>query len=131
MINDGLIMGGFFKCLKKSQKRSVNYVHMIPQTKHRKREVVNIVFLKEDAKGVKQPYDDPLVIMLTIEGFNIRRFLVDNGSSTDIIYLSAFQKLKVNSNKLRPLESPLVSFNGDRVYLKGIMILKVTTGMYP
>ena len=131
MINGGLIMGGFFKCLKKSQKRSVNYVHMIPQTKHRKREVVNIVFLKEDAKGVKQPYDDPLVIMLTIEGFNIRRFLVDNGSSTDIIYLSAFQKLKVNSNRLRPLESPLVSFNGDRVYLKGIMILKVTTGTYP
>lgn len=131
MINDGLIMGGFFKCLKKSQKRSVNYVHMIPQTKHRKREVVNIVFLKEDAKGVKQPYDDPLVIMLTIEGFNIRRFLVDNGSSTDIIYLSAFQKLKVNSNRLRPLESPLVSFNRDRVYLKAIMILKVTTGTYP
>lgn len=131
MINGGLIMEGFFKCLKKSQKRSVNYVHMIPQTKHRKREVVNIVFLKEDAKGVKQPYDDPLVIMLTIEGFNIRRFLVDNGSSTDIIYLSAFQKLKVNSNRLRPLESPLVSFNGDRVYLKGIMILKVTTGTYP
>lgn len=131
MINGGLIMGGFFKCLKKSQKRSVNCVHMIPQTKHRKREVVNIVFLKEDAKGVKQPYDDPLVIMLTIEGFNIRRFLVDNGSPTDIIYLSAFQKLKVNSNRLRPLESPLVSFNGDRVYLKGIMILKVTTGTYP
>jgi len=47
-------------------------------------------FSKEDARGVKQPHDSPLVIMLTIEGFNTRRILVDNGSSADIIYLSAF-----------------------------------------
>ena len=48
-------------------------------------------FSKEDARGVKQPHDDPLVILLMIEGFNIRRILVDNGSSADIIYLSTFQ----------------------------------------
>ena len=47
-------------------------------------------FNEADAKGVKQPYNDPLVIMLNIEGFNIKRILVDNGSSTDIIYLPAF-----------------------------------------
>jgi len=47
-------------------------------------------FLKEDARGVKQPHEDPLVIMLTIEGFNTRRILIDNGSSTDMINLSAF-----------------------------------------
>lgn len=50
-----------------------------------------MVFLEEDVRGVKQPYDDPLVIKLMIEGFNIRRVLVDNGSSADIIYLSDFQ----------------------------------------
>ena len=131
MINDGLIMGGFFKCLKKSQKRSVNYVHMIPQTKHRKREVVNIVFLKEDAKGVKQPYDDPLVIMLMIKGFNARRILINNGSSADIIYLSAFQQLKVDPKRLRPFKSPLVSFSGNWVYPRGIVTLTVTAGSYP
>ena len=49
------------------------------------------MFLEEDAKGVKQPHDDPLVIMLMIEGFNTRRVLVDNESLTDIIYLFAFQ----------------------------------------
>ena len=47
-------------------------------------------FLEEDARGVNQHHDDILVKMLVIEGFNIRRILVDNGSSTDIIYLSAF-----------------------------------------
>ena len=52
-------------------------------------------FLEEDARGVKQPHDDPLVIMVMIEGFNTRRVLVDNGNSADIIYLSAFQQLRV------------------------------------
>jgi len=49
-----------------------------------------MIFSKEDARGVKQLHDDPLVIMLTIEGFNTRRIVVDNGGSADIIYLSAF-----------------------------------------
>ena len=37
-------------------------------------------FSEEDAKGVKQPHDDPPVIMVMIEGFNTRRVLVDNDS---------------------------------------------------
>ena len=61
-----------------------------------------------------------------IEGFNTRRVLVDNGSSIDIIYLFAFQQLKVDLKRLHPFESPLVSFSGDKVYPKGIMTLTVT-----
>ena len=49
-----------------------------------------MLFLEEDARGVKQPYDDLLVIMLMIEVFNTRRVLIDNGSLADIIYLFAF-----------------------------------------
>ena len=51
---------------------------------------MDILFLEEDARGVKQPHGNPLVIMLMIEGFNTKRILVDNGNFTDIIYLSAF-----------------------------------------
>ena len=54
----------------------------------------DILFSKEDARGVKQPHDDPLVIMLVIKGFNTKRVLIDNGSFADIIYLSTFQQLK-------------------------------------
>ena len=91
----------------------------------------DILFLEEDARGVKQLHDNPLVIMLVIEGFNIRRVLIDNDSSTNIIYFSAFQQLKVNLERLRPFESPLVSFSGDRVYPKDIVTLTVTIGSYP
>ena len=87
-------------------------------------------FSEEDARGVKQPRDDPLVIMLTIEGFNTKRILVDNGNSVDIIYLPAFQQLKLDPGRLRQFDSPLVSFSGDRVYPKGIVILTVIVGTY-
>ena len=80
---------------------------------------------------MKQPHNDPLVIMLMIEGFNTRRVLVDNGSSADIIYLSTFQQLKVDPKRFRPFESPLVSFSGDKVYPRGIVLLMVTVSSYP
>ena len=85
-------------------------------------------FNKADARGVKQPHNDPLVIMLNIEEFNTKRILVDSGSSSDIIYLPAFQQLKLDPKRLRPFESPFVSFNGDRIYPRSIVTLTVTVG---
>ena len=85
-------------------------------------------FNEADARGVKQPHNDPLIIMLNIERFNTKRILVDNGSSADIIYLPVFQQLKLDPKRLRPFESPLISFSGDRVYPKGIVTLTVTVG---
>ena len=90
-----------------------------------------MLFLEEDARGLKQPHDDLLVIMLMIEGFNTIRVLVDNGSSVDNIYLSTFWQLKVDSKRFCPFESPLISFNGDKVYSRGIVTLIVKAGSYP
>ena len=80
-------------------------------------------FSEENAKGVKQPHEDPLVIMLVIERFDTSRILVDNGNSANIIYLSSFQQLKLDLGRLRPFDSLLVSFSGDRMYPKGIVTL--------
>ena len=91
----------------------------------------DIFFSEKDARGVKQPYDNPLVIVLMIEGFNTRRILVDNGSFADIICLLAFQQLRLDPGWLRPFDFPLVSFNGDRVYPKGIVTLTVTVETHP
>ena len=88
-------------------------------------------FNEEDTRGVKQPHNDPLVITLTIKGFNTKRILVDNSSSADIIYLPAFQQLKLDPRKLHPFDSPFVSFSGDRVYPKGIVTITITVGTYP
>ena len=106
-ITGGPTTGGSFRSIRKSHQRLVNSVHSLPPLKQRWTNQ-DMYFLEEDARGVKQPYDDPLVIMVMIEGFNTRRVLVDNGSSANIIYLSTFQQLKVDPKRLRPFESPLV-----------------------
>ena len=72
-----------------------------------------------------------LVIMLEIKGFNIKRVLVDNGSSTNIMYIMAYQQLRLEPKWLQPFKSLLVSFNGDQIYPKGIISLRVITGTHP
>ena len=56
---------------------------------------------------------------------------MDNGSSADIIYLPAFQQLKLDTKRLRPFESPFVNFSGDMVYPNGIVTLTITMGTHP
>ena len=121
---------GSFKSLKKSHQRQVNSVHSLPPLKQRQTNQ-DMYFSEEDARGVKQPHDDPLAIMVMIKGFNTWRVLVDNGSSNDIFYLSTFQQLKLNPKRFRPFESPLVSFSGDKVYPRRIVTLTVTASSYP
>ena len=62
---------------------------------------MDILVSEEDARGVKQLHDDPLVIMFMIEGFNTRRILVNNGSFADIIYLLTFKQLKIDPKRLQ------------------------------
>ena len=89
MITGGPSTSGSFKSLRKVCQRQVKNVHKMPPFKQR-RTNRDMIFLEEDARGVKQPHDEPLVIMLTIEGCNTKRIRMDNGSSTNIIYLSTF-----------------------------------------
>ena len=65
----GASTSGSFKSFKKSYQRLVNSIHRVPPLKQRRTDR-DMFFSEEYARGVKQPYDDPLVIMLMIEGFN-------------------------------------------------------------
>ncbi|XP_057458488.1 uncharacterized protein LOC130749185 [Lotus japonicus] len=46
----------------------------------------DIVISLADFEGIKAHTDDPLVVMVRINGFNVQRVLLDQGSSVDIIY---------------------------------------------
>ena len=91
----------------------------------------DIIFSERDARSVRQPHDDLLVIMLRMEEFNIHWVLVDNGSLADIIYLPAFQQMKLSKERIRPFISPLVSFTRDKVIPKGVVKLTIIVGTYP
>jgi len=90
------------KSLKKAHEREINSVHSrLPPVKMPRNDEPNIVFSERDGRGIRQPHDNPLVIMLKVEEFNIHRVLIDNESSTDIIYLPTFQQMKLDKKRIR------------------------------
>ena len=68
---------------------------------------------------------------MTIAGFITRRVLIDNGSSADIIYLLAYQQMKIDRERLRPIDIPLVGFTGDKVKPSGVVSLIIEAGTFP
>ena len=85
-------------------------------------------FSNEDKVGTLQPHDDALMVALKIDGCDVKRVLVDQGSSREIMYLDLFEGLKLRSEDLTCYNSPLIGFNGKVVFPKGQIQLPVQTG---
>ena len=59
-----------------------------------------IAFAAADLQNVQVPHADPVVISLTIVNHDVKRILVDNGSSTDILYYDAFVRMSLSAAQL-------------------------------
>ncbi|XP_059436586.1 uncharacterized protein LOC132169590 [Corylus avellana] len=99
--------------------------------KIQKQEPSILTFSEENAKEVSMPYDDALVITLTVANHAVHRVLIDNGNSADIIYWTVVQQLGSSQEKLKPFLSPLIGFAGERVQPIGLIALLVTAGTAP
>ena len=85
-------------------------------------------FSNEDKIGTIQPHDDALVIILRIGGYDVKRVMVDQGSTVEILYPDLFKGLNLRIEDLTPYNSPLISFEGKVIILKGQVRLPVQTG---
>ena len=82
-------------------------------------------FSDEDKVGTIQPHDDALVITLRIGGYNVKMVMVDQGSTTEIMYPDLYRGLNLRAKDLTPYSSPLVSFEGTVIISKGQIRLPV------
>jgi hypothetical protein len=133
-ISGGIAGGGESNSARKAYARSMQgqEVYSLHRpAKAAKIESVVLSFSEEDARGVVMPHDDALVVTLTIANHGIHRILVNNGSSTDILYWPAFQHMGIDHDRIKPFGSPLVGFGGEVVYPIGIIPLPVTAGIAP
>ena len=87
-----------------------------------------ISFFNVNAEGVQTPHDDAIVVSMTIANYDVKRILVDNGSSVDILFYDAFSKMNLPVNLLRKTNSLLVGFSEDVISVEGIITLPVTKG---
>ncbi|XP_065622282.1 uncharacterized protein LOC136064454 [Quercus suber] len=85
-------------------------------------------FSDEDKARTIQPHDDALVVTLRIEGYDVKRVMVDQGSAVEIMYPNLYKGLNLKLDDLTPYCSPLVSFEGRIVTPKGQIRLPVQTG---
>ncbi|XP_009409627.2 uncharacterized protein LOC103991808 [Musa acuminata AAA Group] len=73
-------------------------------------------------------HDDALVISARIANAQVRRIMVDIGSSADILYFDAFQKLGLSRDNMKPMCSALTGFTGDSISPLGAITLPLTLG---
>ena len=72
-----------------------------------------------DKLGTIQPHDDALVVTLRIGGYDVKRVMIDQGSAAEIMYPGLYKGLGLKFKSLTTYSSPLVSFEGKWLYLKG------------
>ncbi|XP_065632018.1 uncharacterized protein LOC136068591 [Quercus suber] len=86
-------------------------------------------FLDEDKAGTIQPHDDALVVTFRIEGYEVKRVMVDHCRAVEIMYPDFYKGLNLKLDDLTPYCSSLVSFEGRMVTSKGQIRLPVQTGL--
>ena len=128
MIVGGTIASGSSKKAHKTYQWMVQNVQLtgfIPKMARIDNPVIG--FKEEDARS---PYENALVVSIQVRDYNTHRVLVDNGSSADILYYPAFQQMKIDKERLIPVNALLVGFGGTRVHPLGVVTLSVTVGDY-
>ncbi|KAK2427055.1 hypothetical protein QL285_025661 [Trifolium repens] len=89
----------------------------------------DLSFTKEDKREVMPHDDDPLVIQVQILNCDVKRVLIDSGSSADIMYWEAFKAMQLSNEHLLPYNGTLVGFAGEQVEVMGYTTMLTTFGV--
>ncbi|KAL0462027.1 UNVERIFIED_CONTAM: hypothetical protein Slati_0090300 [Sesamum latifolium] len=72
-----------------------------------------------------------MAIKMDNANFSMHEVLVDNGSSTDIIFMEVLRKMGLEDANLNPVQMPLVDFWGSEVTSLGTIDLPISMGDEP
>ena len=133
MISGGFAGGGESSSARKAHLRSIRSGEVMEVQAVSKLPRLNtaITFSDSCLKGCQHPHNDPLVIRAVVANKTIHRVLVNNGSSADIIFASAFDRMGIGREKLEPVSTHLRGFSGEKVLPLGSIQLVLTLGDPP
>ncbi|XP_057734466.1 uncharacterized protein LOC130949874 [Arachis stenosperma] len=124
MINGGFASGGISKSSRKRHLKEVYHV----EEGDRSSDLPTITFTQEDAAGTIPGHDDPVVITIILANAHLHRTLVDQGSSADILFKSAFDKLGLQEKELRASPNSLFGLGDALIQPLGYIPLHTTFG---
>ena len=133
VISGGFAGGGESSSARKAHLRSIRSrkIAEVQTVSKLPRLDTSITFSDSDLEGYQHPHDDPLVVRVVVANKTIHRVLIDNGSSADIIFASAFDKMDIGREKLDPVNTYLRGFSGEKVLPIGSIQLVLTLGDSP
>ena len=133
VISGGFAGEGESSSAQKAHLRSIRSAEIgeIQTVSKRPRLDTSITFSNSDLEGCQHPHDDPLVVRAVMANKMVHRVLIDNGSSADIIFASAFDKMGIGREKLEPVNTHLRGFSGEKVLPLGSIQLVLTLGEPP
>lgn len=100
--------------------------------KYRRSEPTPIIsFGENDEEGVFYPHEDAFVVTMLVAKFTTRRILIDNGSSTNILFWEAFTWMGINAARLQPAPMLLKGFSEETVQPIETITLFVLAGNTP
>ena len=121
-------MDQYVNAAKHFEIRECSSLEDVTPIKQQKTMSDDVVFRNRDDSGVQSPTDDPLVITTTIGPTLVRKVLVDNGSSVNILFKKAFEQMRLEAKDLKPCQGWIRGFNGVSTSPMGFVELPVTLG---
>ena len=133
MISRGFAGGGESSSAREAHLRSIRLgeIAEVQAVSKLPRLDTSITFSDSDLEGCQHPHDDPLVIRAVVANKTIHWVLINNGSSADIIFASAYDKMGIGKEKLEPVNTYLRGFSGEKVLPMGSIQLMLTLGDPP
>ena len=133
VISGGFAGGGESSSAWKAHLRSIRSAEIaeIQAVSKLPRLDTSITFSDSDLEGCQYPHDNPLVVRAVVANKTVHRVLVDNGSSANIIFASAFDKMGIGRERLEPVNTHLRGFSGEKVLPLGSIQLVLTLGDPP
>lgn len=64
------------------------------------------------------PHNDVLVLTVNVCNYDVKRVLINHGSSAEVMYLNAYNQLRmfIPSKNVQFINTPIYSFSGDHVW---------------
>ncbi|XP_074356341.1 uncharacterized protein LOC141696048 [Apium graveolens] len=129
VIFGGYAAGGMSNNSRKSYAREVCNVNPQFQKKNKPSPSLVISFSDDDySPNIIQGHQDALVITAKVGTNTVKKILVDNGSSVDILYHHTLARMDTGDRKLENTHSPLYGFTCNEVKVLGTIDFLVLFG---